>query len=591
MTLFLFLVTELVTHRSGRRTSEERLRQSEERFRKFAANVPVAISFADKDNNVLFTNERFVKLFGYSANDIPTIIVWLEKAYPDAGFRKKVIESLLVEKDKYLQGLVDEPAVLVSTVTCRDGTTKIIESTFFMDGEYTYVSFSDITGRQQNEEVLRQKNEEIRRIAYSDVLTGLPNRVHLNEWLDGEMDKARRKESSGAVLFIDLDELKMVNDTFGHSYGDILIVIAGKRIVEVAGADAFVGRIGGDEFMVIVPGKKDRKYITRIANEIIGALSQDIEVFGSHFHISASIGITIYPEDGDTTEEILKNTDNAMYAAKRAGKNCCRPYEAAMQSEAYQKMLLIDSLRYAVERREFTLHYQPQVGVSDGIAIGFEALLRWNSPEHGPVSPVQFIPLAEQSGLIHKIGEWVLREACCFVRRLADRGWKNIHVAVNVSPYQLCADGFIDIICDILTSANIEPQQLELEITESALMISLEDSIRKINELQRMGVRLSLDDFGTGYSSLTYLQRLPVQTLKVDKAFIDMILMDGNQKAIIRNIVDMAHIMGMTVVAEGVESKQQIDYLAQCHCDCLQGYVISRPVPEEDAVRFLSARS
>ncbi|MDR3592538.1 MAG: EAL domain-containing protein [Negativicutes bacterium] len=448
---------------------------------------------------------------------------------------------------------------------------------------YFVTVFDNITDRKRAE-------EDIRYMAYCDALTGLPNRAHLNERLEAEMEKARLDAGAGAVLFIDMDDVKMVNDSFGHAYGDALIINAGNRIAEEAGDAAFVGRIGGDEFMVMLPGQHDRRRVSAIADRIIDAFQQDFHAHGIRFPISASAGIALYPDDGDSAGEIFKNADNAMYAAKKAGKNCWRFYEPSMQTEAYDKILLTNSLRYAVERGELTLHYQPQVGLADGITVGFEALLRWNSPDHGPIPPARFIPLAEQSGLIQHIGRWVLREACQFVRRLGEQGWDNIHVAVNISPHQLCADGFVDTVGKVLRDSGIEPDRLELEITENALIASMEESTRKLGELREMGVRLSLDDFGKGYSSLTYLQRLPVKTLKIDKAFIDMILTDGVQKAIIGSIVDMAHVMEMTVVAEGVETRQQIEYLTKCRCDLLQGYIISRPVPEADAVRFLSAR-
>jgi len=449
---------------------------------------------------------------------------------------------------------------------------------------YFITIFDNITDRKRAE-------EDIRHMAYFDMLTGLANRVRLNELLGLELAKARRGESSGAVLFIDLDELKMINDTFGHTCGDALIMTAGKRIVEEVGDNAVVGRIGGDEFMVILPGECDRKRINYFAHKIIGALSQDVEALGIRFLMSASAGIAVYPDDGDTTEEIFKNADNAMYAAKKAGRNCWRFYEVAMQIGAYDKILLSNSLRHAVERSEFVLHYQPLMRLADGVIVGFEALLRWNSPEHGSIPPARFIPLAEQSGLIQTIGQWVLQKACQFIRRLTDLGLGNIRVAVNVSPHQLCADSFINTVREALQSAGVEPCQLELEITENALIVSLEEITRKLDELQALGVSLSLDDFGTGYSSLTYLRRLPVKTLKIDKAFIDMILTDVNQQAIIGTIVNMAHSMKMTVVAEGVESKRQIEYLRQCCCDRIQGYIISRPMPEDQAVSFLSGNS
>lgn len=453
-----------------------------------------------------------------------------------------------------------------------------------------YGAIQDITDQKQAEAALCQQTEKIRRIAYTDALTGLSNRAHLNEWLEGELEQARCGKSAGGVLFIDLDDLKTINDTLGHTYGDAIIVEAGKRIKKEVNEAAFVGRIGGDEFLVILPGKRDRQYCAAVADKMINAFCQDIEVFGESFHLSASIGITMYPDDGKTVEDILKNADNAMYFAKSSGKNCWKFYDADMQAAAYEKMLLTNSLRRAVENNEFELVYQPQVNIADGVIVGFEALLRWNSPEHGVVPPSRFIPLAEQNGLIKAIGTWVLQEACRFARRLADNGWGNLGVAVNVSPKQLCADCFIDSVRNAVHNAGILPNQLEIEITENVMIASLKESISKLEELQAMGIRLALDDFGTGYSSLTYLQRLPVQTLKIDKSFIDMILVAGSKKTIISTIVDMAHLMEMTVVAEGVETEIQLEYLANSHCDFAQGYLISRPVPEKEALQFLAQR-
>jgi EAL domain-containing protein (putative c-di-GMP-specific phosphodiesterase class I) len=279
-----------------------------------------------------------------------------------------------------------------------------------------------------------------------------------------------------------------------------------------------------------------------------------------------------------------------MYAAKKAGKNCWRFYGKSMQVEAYEKVLLTTSLHHALDRGELLLHYQPLVSVNSGAVVGFEALLRWNSAEYGLISPLRFIPLAEKCGIIHSIGAWVLREACRFARGLADQGWEHISVAVNVSPYQLGSDCFVDIVRDSLSEFGVLPGQLKLEITETAFIASLEESIHKLKQLQAIGVSLALDDFGTGYSSLTYLQHLPVQTLKIDKSFIDMISVAGPNKAIIGNVINMAHIMELTVVAEGVETQEQFDYLTGCGCDVIQGYLFCRPVPEEDAVRYLSFR-
>jgi len=478
----------------------------------------------------------------------------------------------------------------------RDGEERIIAVmiNFIKDADGNFIKWyganQDITEYKRTEEALRKKTEKIEHMAYTDALTGLPNRAHLIKRLEGELEKACRDNSWGAVLFIDLDNLKMINDAFGHTYGDALITTAGKRIVDEAGSSSFVGRIGGDEFVVILPLSREsnRQCIELHVNKIIEALSQDIEILGVCFHISASAGAAIYPYDGDTVEELFKNADNAMYAAKEAGKNCWRFYEKNMKIEVYKKMLLTNRLYHAVECGELTLYYQPQVFADSGDIVGFEALLRWNCQGHGFIPPVQFIPLAEQTGLIHTIGEWVLREACRFARRLVDQGWRYIHVAVNVSTYQLCTDRFIDIVCDALHDFGVEPGRLHLEITETALIASIEEIIRRLKKLQRVGVQLALDDFGTGYSSLIYLQYLPVKIIKIDKSFMDMIPLDGAHQAIIENVVNMAHTMGMTVIAEGVEKHEQLDYLVRINCDCVQGYFFSRPLPEEDAVRFLS---
>ena len=446
----------------------------------------------------------------------------------------------------------------------------------------------EISERQAAQVELSQKNAAICKLAYTDLLTGLPNRANLNERLFVEMEKVKQSGAAGAVVFIDLDDLKMVNDAFGHSYGDALIKIAGKRLSELAGEQAFTARIGGDEFMVIFPDV-NKEFISGFADQIIREFNRDFEVLDTRFRVSTSAGIAIYPDDGDTAEELFKNADNAMYAAKKAGKNCWRFYRVAMQSDAYEKVLLVNQLRYAVERGELSLHYQPQVSASDRSVLSFEALLRWNNPEVGSISPTRFIPLAEQSGLIQDIGNWALQEACMFVRRLTDNGWSSIQIAVNVSPHQLCSHGIADKVKQAIAKTGIEPRQLELEITENTLIASLEESTHQLEELCAMGVSLALDDFGTGYSSLTYLQSLPVKTLKIDKTFIDKLLLNEDQKTIVRTIIDLAHNMNLSVVAEGVETESQFDYLVNFDCDRLQGYLFGRPMPEEEVIRFLTS--
>jgi diguanylate cyclase (GGDEF)-like protein/PAS domain S-box-containing protein len=425
------------------------------------------------------------------------------------------------------------------------------------------------------------------RMAYYDSLTGLPNRSYLQERLTRELASARRGEAAGAVLFIGLDDLKMINDTLGHAYGDRIIVKAGACILAAAGDHSVVARIGGDEFIVLLANESNQEKVGCLADTMVKLLSRDYEIGESPIHMSASIGVAVYPSDGNTTEDILKSADLALSAAKSNGKNTWRFYERSLQTIAYENMMLKSDLREAIERGELALHYQPLVNASSGCVIGFEALLRWTSSEHGPVPPSRFIPLAEESDTIQKIGKWVIEEACRFARKLAAMGRDDLRIGVNVSPRQLVADDFVASACKAIDSAGIKPNQLEFEITENALIDSLEDSKNKFRELRALGVGLSLDDFGTGYSSLTYLRGLPVGILKLDKSFIDPIVADEAQLQFISAIVDMAHVLRLAVVAEGVESEEQLKRLVSCRCDFIQGYLFSRPLPENEAILYL----
>lgn len=431
--------------------------------------------------------------------------------------------------------------------------------------------------------------KKIRHMAYHDSLTGLPNLEALKLRLEGKLAKANCGETCGAVLFIDLDDLKMVNDTFGHSYGDGIIIRAGAALVAGAEADSFVARVGGDEFIVILPGANDKQTIVQIANSILEFLHMDLEIEGVPLLLSASIGIARYPRDGSTVSDILKNADNAMYAAKREGKNKWRFYENRMQAETYETVVLTNSLRNAVKRGELSLEYQPQVCLRSGAITGFEALLRWNSPELGRIAPDRFIPLAEHSGLILPIGVWVLQEACRFIRTLTtlDRG--QCRVAVNVSPRQLADAGFVDAVKLAVMENGIKTHQLEIEVTEGVVVHSLEDSIRKLEQLKALNVTVALDDFGTGYSSLTHLQRLPVNVLKVDKSFIDSVPGDVQRSTLVESIIGMAHALNLQVLAEGVETREQYEWLVNSKCDFVQGYFVSRPLREEAAIAFLKS--
>ncbi|MEL7636043.1 hypothetical protein SPX_05470 [Sporomusa paucivorans] len=429
--------------------------------------------------------------------------------------------------------------------------------------------------------------KDIRQLAYHDILTGLPNRASLTHYLEAELEKARAGESAGVILFIDIDDLKSVNDNFGHSFGDTVIVSASRHIVAAVGEKAFVSRISGDEFFVVVPGINSRDRAVQIADKTVGELCKEYEVALEKLHLSASVGLVVYPEDGVMAEELMKKADSAMYAAKQAGRNCWRFYKSSMLKAAYEKMMLTNRLRRGLERGEFYLYYQPQFAAADRRIVGFEALLRWNSSDYGFISPARFIPLAEQSGLILPIGQWVLQEACRFARRLADSGQEHIQVAMNISPRQLMSEDFVACVRTSIEAAGIKPGQIEIEITESVFIESMEDSVHKLCQLRDIGVNLALDDFGIGYSSLTYLRSLPVGILKIDKSFIDKISSDEVQLQVVGSIIDLGHTLGMSVVAEGVETEEQLAILTKAGCDHIQGYVFSKPLAEEAAMSLL----
>ena len=430
-----------------------------------------------------------------------------------------------------------------------------------------------------------QAQEVIHHMAFHDALTGLPNRAGLQRKLREELIVSKA-EKKGALFFVDMDDLKAINDNFGHSSGDHVIITAGTILCRTLGKEAFVSRLGGDEFIALLPGLS-REAAESIAAEVIRELGCEYTVSGRQVHLSASLGVALYPEDGESEEELLKRADSAMYAAKRAGRNCWRFYEPALSDEAYERMALTNSLRRAVERKELFLQYQPQLDLASGRVSGFEALLRWRSEEHGLVSPAKFIPIAEECGLILPIGAWVLEEAARFAKQLAVRGFKQVHVAVNISPKQLLAVDFVKQVQDILMREKVDLEQIVLEVTEGVMIESMEESISKLWKLRKMGLLLALDDFGTGYSSLTYLKHLPINILKMDKSFINAEDMEGTQEEMIASIIALGHTLGMALVAEGVETELQQEVLRRRGCDCLQGYIFSRPVDEADALKFL----
>lgn len=465
----------------------------------------------------------------------------------------------------------------------RQAQEKIYIDAQNLENAYEELTATDEELRRQYEEAKAQE-KLVKRLAYFDTLTGLPNRTHLMKILHETLSA---DGAAGSLFYIDIDDLKMFNDSYGHSYGDALIFTAATHMVSIGDKGAVVARIGGDEFVVLQPELCDRTGIEVMAQELLQALSREYDLRGVRLHASVSIGIVNYPADGRTMEEILKNADTALHEAKKNGKRCWRLFRPEMQEAAYENMVLINGLRSAISNNELKVHYQPQVLLSNYRVTAFEALLRWDSPSFGNVSPARFIPLAEQGHIIEEIGYWVLRESCQFLKRMSDKGLTEMRVAVNVSPSQLASSQFIREVQDSIKDAGIPPEHLELEITESVLIDSLEEGIKNLHALSAMGVRLALDDFGTGYSSLTYLRQLPVNTVKIDKAFIESITIDDLQADLLEAIIHMSHVLGFTVVAEGVETQEQLAKLIKYQCDLIQGFFISKAVPEDDTMKIV----
>jgi diguanylate cyclase (GGDEF)-like protein len=403
------------------------------------------------------------------------------------------------------------------------------------------------------------------------------------ELLSLTIASARRYDKKFAILFIDLDRFKFVNDTLGHGTGDELLKEMSARLKECLRESDVAARLGGDEFVILIQEVGEESNIASVARKILSSAMKPLHISGQECRVTASIGISLFPADGQDAQTLMKNADIAMYLAKEEGKNNFQFYSQEIKSRSHERMLLEKNLRRALELNEFSLHYQAKTDLKTGVIIGTEALLRWQNPELGSVSPAQFIPVAEEIGLIIPIGRWVLQQACAQNVAWQRQGLPKLCMAVNLSPRQFNDPELIAAIVNTLRDTDMEPHLLELEITESMVMHNTDRAIRILQEIKEMGVRLAIDDFGTGYSSLAQLKRFPIDTLKVDRSFIRDIPNDAEDSAITEAIIAMGKTLGLTVVAEGVETEEQQNFLRRHACDQMQGYYFSKPI---DAERF-----
>jgi diguanylate cyclase (GGDEF)-like protein len=439
-------------------------------------------------------------------------------------------------------------------------------------------------------EDIRQSKRAIHRLAFYDALTNLPNRRLFADRLNRALERARHGNSKLALLFIDIDNFKRVNDSFGHNVGDRLLRTVANHLVACLRPcdpvvylkepeDVAVARLGGDEFTVLLTDMDRPEDAARVARRIIEAISAPFLIGSDEVVVTPSIGIALYPHDGDCIEDLIKNADTAMFHAKEHGKNRYQFYDNSMSNAAIERLALENALRRAVANGEFELHYQPAIDIATRRVVGLEALLRWNHPHSGQISPAEFIPLAEETGLIVPIGEWVLQTVCMQMHSWQAAGMAPLRVAVNLSACQFRQARLRQVIEDALQASAVDPGCLELELTETVILEDVQTSSLVLRDLNRMGVRISLDDFGTGYSSLSLLKRLPLNTLKIDRSFISDVTSDSDDAAIVDSIIRLAHNLRLSVIAEGVETAEQLEFLREHGCDAVQGYYFARPQP------------
>ena len=484
-----------------------------------------------------------------------------------------------------------------ATLPCEGGKTQtmqdlLIDSVSSLNDSLGQRTFEILDLNRQ----LQEEREKLRHQATYDALTGLPNRTLFHEILNRAITHAARQKTMIAVLFLDLDGFKNINDALGHGYGDLLLQETAKRLTAmhrqedwVARGEDVIARQGGDEFTILLQDVTSVYAITEIAERLLAAVARPYIVGGHEMHITGSLGITVYPSDDTNSENLLRNADLAMYRAKYVGKNTFQFYAASMSAQITEHRIIENGLHHALENGELLLHYQPQVDLHNGRLAGIEALIRWQHPERGLIAPDQFMPVAEQSGLIVAIGEWVLRAACVQGRAWQKQGLLVPRISVNLSGRQLKAPDLPETIAQILkdtgfdTGANI----LELEVTESMLMEDMERTAQTLQAFHAMGLRLAIDDFGVGYSSLNYLKRFPISTLKIDRSFVRDLVGNSDDAAIATVIITLGHSLGLTVIAEGVETLEQAAFLRQARCDEIQGYHYSKPLSADGMTQWL----
>jgi diguanylate cyclase (GGDEF)-like protein/PAS domain S-box-containing protein len=528
------------------------------------------------DRNILYVNPAFTAINGYAAEEVtgtPALMPCFMNEAPHSEIWHAIKETghwqgEMIDRRKGGENYTEWLSISTMKNTCGEISHYI-------------AVFSDISERKAVE-------ERVAYMAQHDFLTGLPNRLLLQDRLTQAIAQAIRKQGKLAVIFLDLDHFKTINDSLGHPVGDKLLQEVAGRIKGAVRASDTVSRQGGDEFIIMLqePGTADT--IATAAVKLLSAIAGSYLIDGSEIQVTTSIGISVFPEDGRDSDSLIKHADNAMYQAKGSGRNNYQFFTSEMNRRTLERISLRTKLSHALERQELSLHYQPQVDLQSGRIIGAEALLRWNQPVLGMVSPAQFIPIAEENGLIATIGEWVLREACRQNQEWRKLGLPEITVAANLSAVQFRQKNFGEMVMVIVNESGLTPSAFELEITESVVMHDTAAAIALLQQLKSFGLKLSMDDFGTGYSSLSHLKKFPINKLKIDQSFVRNIMIDADDAVIASTIISMGQNLRLTVIAEGVETSEQLAFLKQQGCHEMQGYYFSKPLPAEKFASLLS---
>jgi diguanylate cyclase (GGDEF)-like protein/PAS domain S-box-containing protein len=562
------------------RLARDRLARVNRRFAAIFNQAAVGITLARPDGRFVQVNQTYCAMLGYSEDEL------LQRSFFDLLHPDEWAAARHGQTATHAGGQTFMPLQPLRHIR-KDGSVMwaliAVALVHEEDGDYLAAVVQDITEPHQMQARLEHQ-------AHHDALTGLPNRVLCFDRLNQVMDQAKRKKWNVSFMFLDLDRFKTVNDTLGHDAGDEILKEAGVRLCDsVRGGDT-VARIGGDEFGVVLADLAQSQDAGIVAHKILDALAKPFHAKGHDVFVTASIGIASYPSESDGADALVKNADAALFQAKLLGRNNHQFYAADMNARALEKMQLEGKLRQALERGEFLLLYQPKMALASGQLTGVEALLRWKLPDNGLIAPAEFVPLLEESGLIVPVGEWVLQAACMQARAWQDAGLGLIPVAVNLSAKQFRRHDICAAVRRALAKSRIDPSLLELEITETAAMDNPEEAAATLGELSRLGVRLSIDDFGTGYSSLSYLKRFPLDSLKIDRSFITGLPEDKDDVSIARAVIAMAHSLEMSVIAEGVETPAQAQFLDANGCDQMQGYLLSRPLPAHELSAWAAAR-